>query len=120
MNDDTKQMMQETLAKISAEIARLQAVENTLRAALSQQAVKTAPRAIRGPRAPSGALEQAIREALKGRGGLVNREIRAKLVKAKYPYSLDPLHIGKALAAMAEAKELKLALKGNRREYSLK
>lgn len=120
MNDDTRQMMQETLAKIKDDIARLEAVKGSIQAALAGMPVTHQPKAQRATRAPKGALEEAIRGVLRVKGGLVNREVRARLEKAKYAYSLDPLHVGKTLAAMAEGGDLKLALKGTRREYSLK
>lgn len=122
MNDDTRQMMQETLAKIKDDITRLEAVKGAMQAALSTLPVTTTkakPRVTRGPRAPKGALEEAIRGVLKAKGGLANKEIRSKLTKAGYKFSLQPLHVGKTLSAMAQ-KELKIAHKGTRREYSLK
>lgn len=120
MNDDTRQMMQETLVKIKDDIARLEAVKGSIQAALASMPVAHQTKPQRGPRAPKGALEEAIRSALKGKGGFVNREIRARLVKAGYEFSLDPLHVGKTLAAMVDAKELTIAHDGTRREYSLR
>lgn len=120
MNDDTRQMMEQTLAKIKDDIARLEAVKGSIQQALSAMPMTAKGTGPRGPRAPKGALEQAIRDVLKGKGALVNREVRARLKKAGYEFSLDPLHVGKTLAAMAEAKELNLAHKGTRREYSLR
>lgn len=120
MNDDTRQMMQETLAKIKDDIARLEAVKGAMQAALAAMPVPARAVGPRGPRAPKGALEEALRGALKGKGGLVNREIREKLKKVGYKFSLDPLHVGKTLAAMVDAKELAIAHDGTRREYSLR
>lgn len=121
MNDDTRQMMQETLLKIKDDIARLEAVKGSIQAALSSLPVATqTQRAPRSARAPKGALEEALRGVLKTKGGLANKEIRARLAKAGYKFSLEPLHVGKTLSAMVQAKELSLAHKGVRREYSLK
>lgn len=120
MNDETRDMMRATLAKITAEIEGLQAVRASMEAALSLKPTVTSPRGARGPRAPKGALEAAIRSVLKHKGKLVNREIRARLQKAGYKFSLDPLHVGKTLAAMVDVKELTLAHDGIRREYSLR
>lgn len=111
-------------AQVCAEIDKLQAVKASMeRAGLAAGgAAPSRPNAPKtpGPRAPKGTLEQAIKAALATKGGLVNREIRAKLTKGGYKYSLGALHVGKTLSRMVAAKQLKLDHNGSRIEYSSK
>jgi hypothetical protein len=114
-------MKTDIITQIEAEIAALESRLTALRTAhgaltgLKAQKLSTASK-----RAPAGALEQAIEGVLKQGGHLGNGAIRAKLEAAGYAYSLTPLHVGKTLSRMVEAKKLKVEHKGNQWLYSLK
>lgn len=107
--------------QICTEIDKLQAVKTAMEHAMNRTGTgsRQSPVTPR-TRAPKGALEAAIKAALATKGGLVNREIRARLLKASYPHSLTPLHVGKTLSRMVDDKELKLDHVGHRVEYSIK
>jgi hypothetical protein len=69
-------------------------------------------------RAPRGYLEEQMIKVLKAEPGLTNGDVRARLTKASYPYSLSALHVGKRLMALADAKKLKFEVKDGRYYYS--
>lgn len=110
--------------QVCAEIDKLQAVKTAMERAGVGTADASPPRPnakkTPGPRAPKGTLEQAIKGVLKGKGRLVNGEIRVKLKAGGYKYSLGSLHVGKTLSRLVASKQLGLDHNGSRIEYSLK
>jgi hypothetical protein len=111
--------------QIEAEIEQRELELAALRAALK---VFTAP-AVPSPstngekptedrqRAPKGALEEAMVKAIAAKPGLSNGELRTRLKKDGYAWSLTPLHVGKRLSALVSEKRLTVQLDGNARRY---
>lgn len=112
------------VAQLDKEIATTEtrlAALRTARAALSEGAgpdARPAKAATPQKRAPQGHLEQAIKAALAGNTkGLPNGDLRAKLAKEGYAFSLTPLHVGKTLTRMVGDKELVADKSGTRPVY---
>jgi hypothetical protein len=102
-----------TLKKVREMLAKL---EGAPAAPTVAKEAKSSSSKVNGARAPKGALEAAILAAVEGGGGLVNREVRAKVKQSGYKFSLSPLHVGKTLTRMVQAKAL--SVKQGRAEYS--
>jgi len=68
-------------------------------------------------RAPPGHLEDEMEKVIKAHPGLTNLEVRTRLEKGGYAYSLSSLHVGKRLSGMVDDKRLTVKLDGNKRRY---
>lgn len=69
-------------------------------------------------RAPKGALAAAIMEAVKA-GPLTNGAVRAKITQDGYAWSLNRLHISKALQKLVKEKRLATEGPASNRSYKL-
>lgn len=111
----------EIAAKL-AEVAKLQAARKALKGGVTGSNGTTpdpAPKKARKSkeRAPTGALEEAMQQALKAKPGMTNGEIRAALEKDGYKWSLSPLHVGKRLTGLLEGKKITAKPDGHLRRY---
>ena len=70
-------------------------------------------------RGPAGALQQAIKEALKRHPKLTNAQLREAILAHGYPFSLKPGHVSKCLVKMFAAKEVVEVPHSNPRQYDL-
>lgn len=119
MNEEILIKIDEEIAALLAEVARLQAARKALRGGSGMMG-PTLTRAKDEPptrRAPKGALEAAMLKTLKAHPGLTNQEIRGQLAKDGYRFALSSLHVGKRLMALVEAKKLTVKLDGALRRY---
>lgn len=119
MKIDLIAQIDQQIAEYEAELKKLK----TARAALSGGNGMTAARVStagangKARRAPPGHLEDEMEKVIKAHPGLTNGDVRARLTKAGYAYSLTPLHVGKRLSALVDGKRLTVKLDGNLRRY---
>jgi hypothetical protein len=118
MNENILAQINAEIASHLAAVARLQAARKALGGSNGTKPVPGAPKPTAAKsRAPSGALEEAMKKVVATTPGLSNSEIREKLKADGYRWSMAPLYVGKRLSALAGAKELKVKLDGNKRRY---
>jgi hypothetical protein len=131
-DDDSVKILQQSRAAVGATIARTEAQLGKLRtvAASLDQALSLyrggagAGQGVRAPKAsgkaPAGALKQAILGILaKAKTPLGNGEVRAAIEATGYAHSLGPMHVGKTLAKLADARKLTRTGRNSGAKYSL-
>ena len=130
MKDDSIQILRKSRAAVSATIARTETQLRKLRtvAASLDQALSLygagagqgAHRVNASGKAPAGALKQAILAILaKARAPMGNGEVRDAIQATGYAHSLGPMHVGKTLAKLADAKKLIRTGRNSGAKYSL-
>lgn len=117
MNPTIVESIHETLKRVRAEIARLQAMESNL--AQFEKGEGDAPPVVETPRqepkkrrrAPTGALPNAILDALKS-GPKTNAQLREHIKASGYIYSLEPEVVRQACHKLKKERPAKIKATG--------
>lgn len=114
MNPTIVESIHETLKRVRAEIARLQAMEANLSQFERGEAVMPAPtrsEPAKRRKAPTGALANAILDALKS-GPMTNAQLREHIKASGYIYSLEPEVVRQACHKLKKEKPAKIKATG--------